>query len=169
MTCYAQELTIRQQEATWWIASQWHSKMSPSSGQCQWLDLHLHAARHGTSIHLLLLPNSYPSALLIFVNLADWHQITQEGEQIGGFNISSAGIARKQHVSVKKSANRIQYMVPCKNQSCPVKQIILEDKTDFYRVLYIKWSVTGCGGSDKSCVPCIFLYRVVLAYAVAML
>jgi len=93
----------------------------------------------------------------------------QEGEQIGGFNISLVGIARKQHVSVKKSANRIQYMVPCKNQSCPVKQIILEDKTDFYRVLYKKWSVTGCGGSDKSCIPCKFLYRVVLACAVEML
>ena len=72
-------------------------------------------------------------------------------------------------MSVKKSANRIQYMVPCKNQSCPVKQIILEDKTDFYRVLYNKWSVTGCGGLDKSCIPCIFLYRVVLVYAVEML
>ena len=43
-------------------------------------------------------------------------------------------------------------------------------RISFYRVLlYMKWSVTGCGGSDKSCVPCIFLYRVVLAYGVAML
>ena len=65
-------------------------------------------------------------------------------------------------MSVKKSTNRIQYMVPCKNQSCPVKEIILEDKTDFYRVLYNKWSVTGCSGLEKLCVPCIFLYRVVL-------